>query len=92
MKNVLFISFDLIREGEPEISLSAASLIAYLKNAKTYGDVFNLKHQTVNCYKETSEVNAFETVFKTVSLSSLDTIALSSHIWAEKYVQYLYTN
>jgi len=88
MKKVLFISFDLIRDGEPGISLSAASLIAYLKNAETYGDVFSLEHQTINCYQTKSEVDAFEDVFNLRSLDSINTIALSSHIWSEKYVQY----
>lgn len=88
MKKILFISFDLIRDGEPDISLSAASLIAYLKNAETYGNVFSLEHQTINCYQTKSEIDAFDIVFNSRLLAFTDAIALSSHIWSEKYVQY----
>jgi radical SAM superfamily enzyme YgiQ (UPF0313 family) len=88
MNNVLFISFDLIREGEPEISLSAASLIAYLKLSDTYEKEFTLEHQIIDCNSVNNGSAAFETVFSNKPLPSYNVIALSCHIWSERYVQY----
>jgi radical SAM superfamily enzyme YgiQ (UPF0313 family) len=88
MNNVLFISFDLIRAGEPGMSLSAASLIAYLKQSDTYGDNFTLDHQTIDCNSIGHGNDAFEKVFLSRHLPFYNVIALSCHIWSERYVQH----
>ena len=88
MNNVLFISFDLIRDGEPEISLSAASLIAYLKLSDTYEKEFTLGHHIIDCNSVNDGSAAFESVFSNKPLPSYNVIALSCHIWSEHYVQF----
>ncbi|OQY51789.1 MAG: hypothetical protein B6247_18545 [Candidatus Parabeggiatoa sp. nov. 2] len=50
MKNVLIISFDLIRNGEVTQSLSIASLLAYLKSDHRYGEEFTVYHLPFNMF------------------------------------------
>ena len=48
MKNILIISTDLNRENDPDVSLSIASLLCYLKSAPSYGQDFIVEHHSVN--------------------------------------------
>ncbi len=50
MKNVLIISFDLIRKGEVTQSLSIASLLTYLKSDHRYGEEFTVYHLPFNMF------------------------------------------
>ncbi len=86
MKNVLLISFDLIRAWEPEKSFSIASLLAFLKNDERYGSEFFVHHLLVNLLhfgKELSEIEALLSVF---DLEKFDAIAISCYIWSEHLV------
>lgn len=84
-KNVLIISFDLIREGEAEVSFAIASLLAYLKNDIRYGSDFTAHHLSFNMFELKNKVTEeyFENYLSKYSFSHFDTIAISCYIWNE---------
>ena len=92
MKKCLLISFDLIREGEIEKSLSIASLIAFAKSDERYGTDFTIEHISFNMLKAPNIVSwdFFEEKFKDIDISSLDSIALSCYVWNEYLLYPLY--
>lgn len=91
MKTALLISFDLLREGEPETTLSIASLLAHLKNDPEHGSRFVVEHAPFNLLAHDSDAAVDLAVDAVLAggVGSLDTIAISSYVWAEREVSYL---
>jgi RNA-directed DNA polymerase len=48
MKRVLIISFDLIRPGEINTTLSIGTILSYLQNQEGYGSEFDAEHIPIN--------------------------------------------
>jgi hypothetical protein len=94
MKNILIISFDLVREGEVKTSLAVASLLAYLKNDKRYGNDFIVDHLSFNMVelKNTITNEYIEQYLSTFQLENFDTIGISSYIWNEYLLKPLIKN
>lgn len=85
MKRLLIVSFDLIRPGEPQSSLSIASLIAYLKQNERYGHEFTCDHISFNLL-ENMMIDAdtvAQDIIKIYNLEEIDFIALSCYVWSE---------
>lgn len=85
MKKVLIVPFDLTRPGESPISLSIASLSAYLKNDARYGKEFNMEIFSINMLenKEIQAKDVFEQLTETYQIEKFDFIFLSCYIWSE---------
>lgn len=85
MKQLLLISFDLIREGEPGISLAAGYLIAYMRSDGLYGRGFQVTHFPFNLHN--NRINGKDTVIKSITsrhkLSHFDSIAISCYVWSD---------
>jgi len=94
MKNILIISFDLVREGEVKTSLAIASLLAYVKNDKRYGNDFIVDHLSFNMVelKNTITNEYIEQYLSTFQLENFDTIGISSYIWNEYLLKPLIKN
>lgn len=93
MKNVLLLSFDLIREGEVTKSLAIASLMGYLKKDMRYGHEFEVKHLCFNMYEWKNRLcNDFlETYCKNIKVTQYTEIAISCYIWNEYMINPLMT-
>lgn len=95
MKNILIISFDLIREGESKKPLAIASLLSFLKNDNRYGDEFKAEHISINMLKvqNKGKVEEFHYLLSHLDFSKIDFIALSAYIWNEyltnNFINYL---
>jgi radical SAM superfamily enzyme YgiQ (UPF0313 family) len=85
IKQTLIISFDLIKEGEAELSFAIGSLLAYLKNDKRYGNEFITHHLSFNMLELKNKVSdkCFEESLEKYALENFDTIAVSCYIWNE---------
>lgn len=84
MTRALLVSFDLVREGEPSVSLSSASLIAAARQAASRGAPLQLDHRSFNLLG--ARVTAEEVVGALASefpLRELDAIALAAYVWGE---------
>jgi len=84
MKKLLIISFDLIRDGEPSVSLSIASILSYLKSRKTYGLEFIVEHYSFNMF-DIYPLN-IDAYTGTLQLNEIDSIALSCYVWNESII------
>lgn len=85
MRKALVVSFDVIREGEPEIPLAIASLLASLKSSPGYGADFEVESRSINllaCDTETAVQSAMNTVFEQ-GFDACDTVAVGCYVWAE---------
>jgi len=84
-KNVLIISFDLIREGEAEVSFAIASLLAYLKKDIRFGSDFTTHHLSFNMLELKNNITEiyFENYLSKYNFSHFDTVAISCYIWNE---------
>jgi hypothetical protein len=85
MKHACIISFDFIRQGEPEGSLAIASLLAYLKQDERYGQEFQCGHISFNLleHAQLTVLHVVQNILKMYHLPALDFIALSCYVWSE---------
>ena len=83
MKKILIISFDLIREDEPEKSLSTASLLAFLKHDKRHGADFFAYHLPINILKFGNSIKEADAFLSGFCLEKFDAVAISCYIWSE---------
>lgn len=91
MKNVLIISFDLVRPDEVNQSLSIASLLAYGKSNPGYGIDFQLTHHSVNMFEKDTYASC-EAVINSMShleLHKFDIVAISCYVWSEYLINSL---
>lgn len=97
MKNLLIISFDLIRDGESQKSLAIGSLLSFLKNDIRCGNEFQAKHISINMLKirDKGKVENFYPLLSHINFLKIDFIALSAYIWNEyltnNFIKYLRT-
>ena len=88
MKNILIISTDLNRENDPDVSLSIASLLCYLKSAPSYGQDFIVEHHSVNlCQGKVTANLVLEKLQEKYHLNDFDFIFLSCYVWSEYLVK-----
>jgi radical SAM superfamily enzyme YgiQ (UPF0313 family) len=85
MKHTLFISFDLIRQGEIEKPLAIASILGYLKNDLQLQDKMSFHHLSINSLKYGGQAQPtdFDKYLSVFNLDKLDFIAISAYIWNE---------
>ncbi|HRI29172.1 MAG TPA: hypothetical protein PK715_14030, partial [Chitinophagales bacterium] len=91
MKNVLLVSFDLIRPGEVNQSISIASLLAYAKTQPGYGIDFQITHHCINMFtldKDKGSENVFNSILA-LNVHHYDIIALSCYVWSEYLIHSL---
>jgi len=85
MKHLLIISFDLIKENEPPISFSIASIMASLKTDESYKVDFDFLHVSFNLLQE-KFIEAeyfFNKIKNEINYKDFDFIALSAYVWSE---------
>lgn len=85
VKKLLIIYFDLIREGESQKSLAIASILAYLKNDKRYGEEFLAEHLSIDMFGLNNQTKAKDLAsnFEAIDFQSLDYVAVSAYVWNE---------
>jgi radical SAM superfamily enzyme YgiQ (UPF0313 family) len=83
MKNIVIISFNLIREGENEIPLSIASILANLKQNVSNQQDLQVLHFPVNLnnFKHHHEALIFEDYLNIKEIEKVDFIGISCFIW-----------
>jgi radical SAM superfamily enzyme YgiQ (UPF0313 family) len=98
MKQALFVTFDLIRENEPQNTLSIASILAYLKNDTELKSQYIFHHNSVNMLSLLSPISKifFKDFTIGYNLTQLEFILVSAYVWNEyminDYVAYLKAN
>nr|VFK43979.1 MAG: Radical SAM superfamily enzyme YgiQ, UPF0313 family [Candidatus Kentron sp. TC] len=82
-KKVLIVSFDLPRKGEASPSLAIASLIAYAKANKRYGNDFHIYHVSIDMLENHDKplVYFMDKIFN--PCMQYETIAIATYIWSE---------
>ena len=85
MRHTLFISFDLIRQGEIEKPLAIATILAYLKSDRQLQETMIFHHLSINSlkYGKRADPNDFDKYLSEFNLSKYDFIAISAYIWNE---------
>jgi len=85
MRRLLIVTFDLVRNNEPETSLAAGYLISYLKAQKEYGHSFLVEHLPFNLLKqpELTPAHILETMSQKHKLMDIDAIAIGCYIWSD---------
>lgn len=88
MKKLLIITFDLIRKGEPQTTLSVGYLLSYLKNHEKYKNKFSVDHISFNLHAnpEISIDIVLNKIVKNYDLGLLDYIAIGCYIWADHLI------
>jgi radical SAM superfamily enzyme YgiQ (UPF0313 family) len=88
MRHTLLISFDLIRDGEPQTSLSIASLSAYLQQDPRFGDELVCDHLSFNLLENPalSPDEAVASIRARFDLGDIESIAISCYVWSEYLV------
>ena len=88
MRKLLLISFDFIRDGEPNTSLAIGSIMSYLYSKKEYGVEFEAKHHTINMFSFDKNTSSFEIAdeIEYLNINSFNFIAISAYVWSEKYL------
>lgn len=97
MKKCIIVSFDLIREGEVEQSLSTASIISFLRRKEGYNSAFQIEHISLNMLTmPLNSIAYFEDRFRLVDFAKIDTLAVSAYIWNEyllvPFIKFVRTN
>lgn len=83
MKNLLIISFDLVRDGECQ-SFAIGSILSSLKTHKGYGNQFNVNWYSFNLLSiENLDLNHClqSELFKNYDLEKYTHIAISCYVW-----------
>lgn len=85
MKHTLFISFDLIRQGEIEKPLAIASILGFLKRDRQLQDKMSFNHLSINSLKYGGQAHStdFDKYLSSFNLDKFDFIAISAYIWNE---------
>lgn len=88
MKHSLFISFDLVRQGEIKKPLAIASILSYLKTDQILQEKMCFHHLSINILKYGGQArpNDFDKYLAVFNLDKFDYIAISAYIWNEYLV------
>jgi radical SAM superfamily enzyme YgiQ (UPF0313 family) len=73
----------LLRNEEAAVSLSIASLLAYLKNDARYDKNFTVQHLPINMWQCSNPQAAAYQSIRALPLKNIDTIGISCYIWNE---------
>lgn len=88
MKQVLLVSFDIIRDGDPVVSLAIGSLLSYLKSSKLYGQQFEIEHISFNM--QSMSIPSLETVMASITskfrIPDFHAIAISCYVWSDHII------
>jgi radical SAM superfamily enzyme YgiQ (UPF0313 family) len=89
MKKLLIISFDIIRESDPEISLNIGSILAFLKSDPRYGKLYSVNHYSINLFdiQNPKPDEILKDLEQMWLLNSFDFIAIGLYIWAEYLIK-----
>jgi radical SAM superfamily enzyme YgiQ (UPF0313 family) len=86
MRNILIISFDIIRTGECPVSYSIGSLLAYLR--LNNNNNININHWSFNILDQSIEIN-LKNRLNSCNLDEFHFIAISNYIWCDHIVKEL---
>lgn len=85
MRQLLIVTFDLIRDNEPDKSLAVGYLMSYLRKSQQYGHEFVADHLSFNLYErrhlEIEEV--IEAIARKCDVGKLDAIAIGCYVWSD---------
>lgn len=81
MKKLALVTFDIVREKEPEVAFSVASILSYLKGQKEYGDAYDVHHISINLFKQPQRIIDWNTISK-IDWHNMDYIAVSCYVWS----------
>ena len=82
MKHLAIITFDIVREDEPEVAFSVASILSYLKGQPGYGQDYEVHHKSVNL--SNSPLRTINWIDLGIDWHAMDFIAVSCYIWSHK--------
>lgn len=85
LKRLLLISIDLLRPGEPSVSLPIGSLLAFARHANVTKPRFEIDHLRFNL-ASTPRLTALTILHAIISryrLRELDAIAVSCYVWSD---------
>jgi radical SAM superfamily enzyme YgiQ (UPF0313 family) len=80
MKKLLIISFDIIRENEPNFPYNIASLISHLTDQKEFNETFKLQTISINLFNQHSYLPNWENYSE---ITKATHIAIGCNIWSE---------
>jgi len=80
MKKLIIISFDIIRENEPNFPYNIASLISHLTDQIEYNQTFELQTISINLFNQHSFLPNWENYSE---LGTATHIAVGCNIWSE---------
>lgn len=88
MKQLLIISFDLIRPGEIEKPLAIGSLLSFLKHDHSLTDQIEFHHLSINSFDHGASVlpSTFDNSLLRYDLENIEFIAISAYIWNEYFL------
>jgi len=89
-KRFLFITFDIIRDGDLKTSLAMGSILAFLERDSEISEKWDFEHKSYNVHNSLA-VNAEEEVSR-LGIERFEVIAISAYIWADKLVKDFITN
>jgi radical SAM superfamily enzyme YgiQ (UPF0313 family) len=81
MKNIAIVTFDIVREHEPEVAFSVASILTYLKSKKEYGDGFQVHHVPVNLFHKPQQKIDWSSITN-FDWCQMDFVAVSCYVWS----------
>ena len=88
MKQLLIISFDLIRPGEIEKPFAIGSLLSFLKHDTTLMNRIEFHHLSINSFTYGANVlpSTFDDLLLMFDLEHIEFIAVSAYIWNEYFL------
>lgn len=82
MKHLAIITFDIIREHEPDVAFSVGSILSYLKGQPGYGHEFQVHHKSINLNHDPLRTIDWSNLG--IDWHTMDFIAVSCYIWSHK--------
>lgn len=88
MKEVVIISFDLIRQGEINRTYAISSLMAFAKQDPAYGEEFVVRNVCINAFGFPTQFDSkrFQSHIADIDFSKVDTVAISAYVWNEQII------
>jgi radical SAM superfamily enzyme YgiQ (UPF0313 family) len=85
MKKTLFVSFDLVRSGDPGKSLAMASILACLRADPELSQKMTFDHISINSFDHTrnDDVEKLQGRIDGIDLGSYQFIGISAYVWNE---------
>lgn len=80
MRKLCLITFDIIREGEPETAYSIASILSFLKSKSEYGKDYLVDHFSFNLNEKPGL--KIDWASQKIDWEQYDFVAISCYIWS----------